>query len=32
MNFYYYYIPRPFSRLEKVELIELAPEFKKYDI
>jgi hypothetical protein len=32
LRFFDYLIPRPFSRLEKLELVDLAPEFKKYEI
>ena len=32
LHFFDYQIPRPFSRLEKLELVDLAPEFKKYEI
>jgi len=32
LRFYDHLIPRPFSRLEKLEATYLAPEFKKYEI
>ena len=32
LNFYDYDFPRPFSKLEKLEVIYLDPAFKKYEI
>ena len=32
MTFYDYHFPRPFSKLEKLEVTYLDPAFKKYEI
>jgi hypothetical protein len=32
LRFFDYLIPRPFSKLANLELVDLAPEFKKYEI